>query len=163
MYIFEKCTAFFGSFALLYTITETFILPLTPTPDQSFLRSLLDLALPFMIAYILIFYIIFGTSVLHTEGCQRSLTCAHRMHLQCFRRTLVVRLFCSLHQTKPLTNTKASPTANSTRTGGIQHHGMSFLANGISPFIASFYDTSTCRRSRRLECRGQLQCSSHSS
>ncbi|KAH8833135.1 MBOAT, membrane-bound O-acyltransferase family-domain-containing protein [Flagelloscypha sp. PMI_526] len=59
IYIFEKCAAFFGSFALLYTIVETFILPLTPTSDQSFLRSLLDLALPFMISYILLFYIIF--------------------------------------------------------------------------------------------------------
>ena len=49
-----------GSFALLYTVTESFIIPLTPSPDQSFFRSLLDLALPFMIAYLLLFYIIFG-------------------------------------------------------------------------------------------------------
>ena len=49
-----------GSFALLYTVTESFIMPLTPSPDQSFFRSLLDLALPFMIAYLLLFYIIFG-------------------------------------------------------------------------------------------------------
>ena len=60
LYVFEKTVAFLGTFALLYTVTETFILPLTPTPDQSFFRSLLDLALPFMIAYILTFYIIFG-------------------------------------------------------------------------------------------------------
>ncbi|TDL23633.1 hypothetical protein BD410DRAFT_814297 [Rickenella mellea] len=59
LYLFEKTTAFFGTFALLYTITENFILPLTPTPDQSFWRSLLDLALPFMVAYLLLFYIIF--------------------------------------------------------------------------------------------------------
>jgi sterol O-acyltransferase len=52
--------ATFGSFALLYTITESFILPLTPTSDQSFFRSLLDLALPFMVAYLLLFYLIFG-------------------------------------------------------------------------------------------------------
>ncbi|KAL6304532.1 MBOAT, membrane-bound O-acyltransferase family-domain-containing protein [Sparassis latifolia] len=59
LYVFEKTVATFGSFALLYTVTESFILPLTPTPDQSFFRSLLDLALPFMIAYLLLFYLIF--------------------------------------------------------------------------------------------------------
>lgn len=58
-YIFEKTIAFMGSFALLYTVVECFIIPLTPTPDQSFFRSLLDLALPFMIAFLLLFYIIF--------------------------------------------------------------------------------------------------------
>lgn len=52
--------ATFGTFALLYTVTESFIIPLTPTPNQSFFRSLLDLALPFMIAYLLLFFIIFG-------------------------------------------------------------------------------------------------------
>lgn len=60
LYIFEKTVAFMGSFVLLYTVTERFIIPLTPTPDQSFFRSLLDLALPFMIAFLLLFYIIFG-------------------------------------------------------------------------------------------------------
>ncbi|KAI5123524.1 hypothetical protein M0805_006684 [Coniferiporia weirii] len=58
-YVFEKTVATFGTFALLYTITENFILPLVPTKEQSFFRSLLDLALPFMIAYLLLFYIIF--------------------------------------------------------------------------------------------------------
>jgi sterol O-acyltransferase len=58
--VFEKTVATFGTFALLYTVTESFILPLTPTSDQSFLRSLLDLALPFMVAYLLLFYLIFG-------------------------------------------------------------------------------------------------------
>lgn len=60
LYVFEKTVAFFGTFALLYTVTERFILPFTPSPDQSFFRSLLDLALPFMVAYLLLFYIIFG-------------------------------------------------------------------------------------------------------
>ncbi|KAJ3521252.1 hypothetical protein NMY22_g12390 [Coprinellus aureogranulatus] len=59
VYVFEKTVATFGTFALLYTVTDRFILPYTPTPEQSFFRSLLDLALPFMIAYILLFYIIF--------------------------------------------------------------------------------------------------------
>ena len=61
LYVFEKSVAFFGTFALLYTIVETFIIPLTPTKEQSFARSLLDLAMPFMISYLLLFYIIFGT------------------------------------------------------------------------------------------------------
>lgn len=59
IYVFEKTVATFGTFALLYSVTESFILPYTPTADQSFLRSLLDLALPFMMAYLLLFYIIF--------------------------------------------------------------------------------------------------------
>ncbi|KAI0642138.1 MBOAT-domain-containing protein [Trametes meyenii] len=59
LYVFEKSVAFFGTFALLYTIVETFIIPLTPTKEQSFARSLLDLAMPFMISYLLLFYIIF--------------------------------------------------------------------------------------------------------
>ncbi|KAJ3999944.1 MBOAT, membrane-bound O-acyltransferase family-domain-containing protein [Lentinula boryana] len=59
LYVFEKTVATFGTFVLLYTVTESFILPYTPTYDQSFFRSLLDLALPFMMAYLLLFYIIF--------------------------------------------------------------------------------------------------------
>jgi sterol O-acyltransferase len=58
-YVLEKTVATFGTFALLYTVTESFILPLTPTRNQSFLRSLLDLSLPFMMAYLLLFFIIF--------------------------------------------------------------------------------------------------------
>ncbi|KAJ7504313.1 MBOAT, membrane-bound O-acyltransferase family-domain-containing protein [Mycena galericulata] len=59
LYVFEKTVATFGTFALLYTMTETFILPLTPNAGDSFFRALLDLSLPFMIAYLLLFYIIF--------------------------------------------------------------------------------------------------------
>jgi sterol O-acyltransferase len=59
LYIFEKTVATFGTFALLYTVTERFIIPYTPTHGQPFLRSLIDLALPFMISYLLLFYIIF--------------------------------------------------------------------------------------------------------
>ncbi|KAK0466990.1 MBOAT, membrane-bound O-acyltransferase family-domain-containing protein [Desarmillaria tabescens] len=58
LYIFEKTTATFGTFVLLYSVTETFILPRTETTG-SFFRSLLDLSLPFMLAYLLLFYIIF--------------------------------------------------------------------------------------------------------
>ncbi|KAJ7255525.1 MBOAT, membrane-bound O-acyltransferase family-domain-containing protein [Mycena haematopus] len=59
LYVFEKTVATFGTFALLYTVTESFILPLTPNAGDSFFRVLLDLSLPFMIAYLLLFYIIF--------------------------------------------------------------------------------------------------------
>jgi hypothetical protein len=59
LYVFEKTIATFGSFVLPYTITETFILPYThPSPEKSFMRTLLDLSLPFMLAYLLLF--IFG-------------------------------------------------------------------------------------------------------
>ncbi|KAJ7623171.1 MBOAT, membrane-bound O-acyltransferase family-domain-containing protein [Roridomyces roridus] len=59
LYLFEKTVATFGTFALLYTMTETFILPRTPTAGDSFFRALLDLALPFMFSYLLLFYLIF--------------------------------------------------------------------------------------------------------
>lgn len=68
LYVFEKTVATFGTFALLYTTTETFILPYTnPSPEQSFARTLLDLSLPFMLAYLLLFYIIFGACSGRTE------------------------------------------------------------------------------------------------
>ena len=80
MYVFEKTVATFGTFALLYTVTESFILPYVPTREQSFARSLLDLALPFMIAYILLFYLIFGASV--AFPVYLTLTLTHpRVHL----------------------------------------------------------------------------------
>ncbi|KZT62390.1 MBOAT-domain-containing protein [Calocera cornea HHB12733] len=59
IYLFEKVVATFGTFTLLYTVTEHYIMPLTPRPDQSFFRSLIDLALPFMLCYIILFYLIF--------------------------------------------------------------------------------------------------------
>ncbi|KAF5387329.1 hypothetical protein D9757_005730 [Collybiopsis confluens] len=69
LYVFEKTVATFGTFVLLYTVTETFILPLCPpspgSPEYAdyvqppFWRLLLDLALPFMLAYLLLFYIMF--------------------------------------------------------------------------------------------------------
>ena len=82
LYVFEKVVATFGTFALLYTVTESFILPLTPSPDQPFIKSLLDLALPFMVAYLLLFFIIFGMSlryaIIHVEADRR-----HILLLEC--------------------------------------------------------------------------------
>lgn len=60
LYVFEKTVATFGTFALLYTVTEGFIIPQLPTPGTPVWRSILDLAMPFMGALLLLFYIIFG-------------------------------------------------------------------------------------------------------
>ncbi|GAA6058089.1 hypothetical protein JCM3770_001107 [Rhodotorula araucariae] len=59
MYILEKTLATFGTFSCLLLIVEHFVYPVMPGPDSSFFSSLLDLALPFTICYLLIFYIIF--------------------------------------------------------------------------------------------------------
>lgn len=91
LYVFEKTVAFFGTFALLYTMVETFIIPLTPTPEQSFARSLLDLAMPFMISYLLLFYIIFGAFLLYRSTCPTyAYMRVHRVYLQRFRRAQLV-------------------------------------------------------------------------
>ena len=60
LYVFEKTVATFGTFALLYTVTESFIIPQLPTPGTPVWRTILDLALPFMVALLLLFYLIFG-------------------------------------------------------------------------------------------------------
>jgi sterol O-acyltransferase len=80
VYVLEKTIATFGSFALLYTVTAHFILPLVPTPEekQSFWISLLDLSIPFMVAYLLLFFIIFGE--LLSSNSTDVLKCL-RMHL----------------------------------------------------------------------------------
>lgn len=77
----DNQVATFGTFALLYTVTETFILPYIPTFEQSIARSLLDLALPFMIAYLLLFYIIFGRLQLSSSLISILNKLDHRMHL----------------------------------------------------------------------------------
>jgi sterol O-acyltransferase len=92
LYLFEKTVATFGTFALLYTVTETFILPYTnPGPDQSFARTLLDLALPFMLAYLLLFYIVFGAfdSIL-AQFCTWTSNDLLRMYMQRIRGTFIV-------------------------------------------------------------------------
>lgn len=55
----EKTLATFGTFTLLVLIVEHFILPNMPRSDQTFFASVLDLALPFCVCYLLIFFIIF--------------------------------------------------------------------------------------------------------
>ena len=38
---------------LVYTYTEHYIIPLTPTADQPFFRTIIDLILPFMVCVVL--------------------------------------------------------------------------------------------------------------
>ena len=48
MYVLEKTGALFGTFGVLIMIVEHYILPVKPQAGDSFLKSALDLALPFM-------------------------------------------------------------------------------------------------------------------
>ncbi|CAG7847235.1 Probable sterol O-acyltransferase 1; AltName: Full=Sterol-ester synthase 1 [Serendipita indica DSM 11827] len=59
MYVLEKTIATFGTFFLLYQYTEHFIMPHIPEAGQSFVYSMLNLALPFMVCYLILFYLIF--------------------------------------------------------------------------------------------------------
>ncbi|GAA5959794.1 hypothetical protein JCM21900_001017 [Sporobolomyces salmonicolor] len=59
LYVFEKTLATFGTFTLLILIVEHAILPVTPSDEDSFFASMLDLAVPFTACYLLIFFIIF--------------------------------------------------------------------------------------------------------
>ncbi|KAF8977257.1 hypothetical protein BGZ46_007524 [Entomortierella lignicola] len=58
-YVFEKVVATFGTFTLLYLTTEHYIYPVVFDPSISPLRALKLLLIPFMMNYLLIFYIIF--------------------------------------------------------------------------------------------------------
>jgi len=57
--VVEKVVATLGTFSLIYLITEHYIMPFTPKPEDSLLKSFINLALPMMVNYLLIFYIIF--------------------------------------------------------------------------------------------------------
>lgn len=58
LYLLEKTLATFGTFSLLYIITEHYILPITNArADYSFFELALELTTPFMVNYVLIFYI----------------------------------------------------------------------------------------------------------
>ncbi|GAC97889.1 sterol O-acyltransferase [Pseudozyma hubeiensis SY62] len=59
LYVLEKTLATFGTFLVIYVITEHWIMPFTPTASTPFLRTFLQLAVPMMINYLLIFYIMF--------------------------------------------------------------------------------------------------------
>ncbi len=51
--VLEKITATFGTFSLIYLITEHYIMPFTPRTGDSLLRSFINLALPMMVNYLL--------------------------------------------------------------------------------------------------------------
>jgi sterol O-acyltransferase len=63
--VLEKTLATFGTFFVIYAITEHVIFPsheaskANPIRADSFIGAALDLILPFMLNYLLIFYIIF--------------------------------------------------------------------------------------------------------
>ncbi|KAI8362469.1 MBOAT, membrane-bound O-acyltransferase family-domain-containing protein [Mortierella sp. GBAus27b] len=59
MYVFEKAVATLGTFTLLYVTTEHYIYPVIFDPTISSLRALVLLMIPFMMNYLMIFYIIF--------------------------------------------------------------------------------------------------------
>ncbi|KAJ3195927.1 hypothetical protein HK101_010606 [Irineochytrium annulatum] len=60
MYFFEKALATMGTFLLLYITVEHYILPtLAITQQIDFMTSLMYLIIPFMVCYLLIFFIIF--------------------------------------------------------------------------------------------------------
>ncbi|KAF0494959.1 MBOAT-domain-containing protein [Gigaspora margarita] len=58
-YVFEKIVATFGTFFLLYVNTEAYIIPVLPNITSSLYNSMLQMLFPFMVNYLLIFYIIF--------------------------------------------------------------------------------------------------------
>jgi sterol O-acyltransferase len=51
--VLEKIAASFGTFSLIYTITEHYIMPFTPQPGDSFVKNFINLALPMMVNYLL--------------------------------------------------------------------------------------------------------------
>lgn len=59
LYLLEKALSGFGTFLVIYVITEHWIMPRQPDPSTPLLRTFLELAFPMMINYLLIFYVIF--------------------------------------------------------------------------------------------------------
>lgn len=51
--VLEKIIATFGTFSLIYTITEHYILPCLPRPEDSLFKSFVNLALPMLVNYLL--------------------------------------------------------------------------------------------------------------
>jgi sterol O-acyltransferase len=53
LYILEKVLATFGTFSLIYTVTEHYIMPYTPKPGDSLVHSFTQLAIPMIINFLL--------------------------------------------------------------------------------------------------------------
>ncbi|RHZ82716.1 hypothetical protein Glove_104g28 [Diversispora epigaea] len=58
-YLLEKLAAIFGTFFLLYVNTGTHIIPVLPNVSTSILDCMLQMLFPFMVNYLLLFYITF--------------------------------------------------------------------------------------------------------
>nr|XP_018259362.1 sterol O-acyltransferase [Kwoniella dejecticola CBS 10117]OBR81520.1 sterol O-acyltransferase [Kwoniella dejecticola CBS 10117] len=54
--VLEKVVATLGTFSLIYTITEHYIMPMIPKPGDSLFKSFINLALPMMVNYLLIIF-----------------------------------------------------------------------------------------------------------
>ncbi|WVQ63720.1 uncharacterized protein L199_001873 [Kwoniella botswanensis] len=54
--VLEKVVATLGTFSLIYTITEHYILPVIPKPGDPLIRSFINLALPMMVNYLFIIF-----------------------------------------------------------------------------------------------------------
>ncbi|WVQ93034.1 hypothetical protein IAU59_000098 [Kwoniella sp. CBS 9459] len=54
--VVEKIVATLGTFSLIYTITEHYIMPILPKPGDSLIRSFINLALPMMVNYLFIIF-----------------------------------------------------------------------------------------------------------
>ncbi|WRT69249.1 uncharacterized protein IL334_006233 [Kwoniella shivajii] len=54
--VVEKIVATLGTFSLIYTITEHYILPMIPKPGDSLIKSFINLALPMMVNYLFIIF-----------------------------------------------------------------------------------------------------------
>jgi sterol O-acyltransferase len=53
LYVLEKIFATFGTFSLIYTITEHYIMPLTPKQGDPLIKSFVNLCLPMIVNYLL--------------------------------------------------------------------------------------------------------------
>lgn len=53
LYVVEKVLATFGTFSLIYTITEHYIFPQLPKPGDSLFPTFINLCLPMMFNYLL--------------------------------------------------------------------------------------------------------------
>ncbi|KLT39548.1 MBOAT-domain-containing protein [Cutaneotrichosporon oleaginosum] len=59
LFVLEKVFATFGTFSLIYTVTEHYIMPYSPKPGDNLIQTFAQLAIPMIINFLLIFYIIF--------------------------------------------------------------------------------------------------------
>ncbi|WWD21187.1 hypothetical protein CI109_105671 [Kwoniella shandongensis] len=54
--VLEKIVATFGTFSLIYTVTEHYIMPVLPKEGDSLVRSFVNLALPMLVNYLFIIF-----------------------------------------------------------------------------------------------------------